>query len=249
MVKKKVSGQTIAIIVLAALLLIAIAFGSVYAFYSAKTNKISGNIIMANLSIELESGTDESGQSAVVITGAENIVPNQELSNTPLIILNSSSPSIYLIVVYKVDANKRKPPQAEVVDLMKKPVIDVDTPYINPHENIEYNGLSTEWVDYVFKAPNNDMYRCLVSMVSFQKPENVLEDPITVIGQNKLKLSRYVNNDYQDTQISFTFQAYAIGSQTWNFPSSITPAEKCETIVSAIYESEEGKFLSATAST
>ena len=50
---------------------------------------------------------------------------------------------------------------------------------------------------------------------------------------------------YQNTSISFTFQAYAIAKASFDsqFTDTTTAAERCETIVSAIYASQGNKFL------
>ena len=74
MVKNKMSGQTIAIIILAVLLILAIGFGGVYAYYSARSNSVTGKIVMANLKISLESpGSDRS----------EIVISNGVKANTP----------------------------------------------------------------------------------------------------------------------------------------------------------------------
>ncbi len=109
MVKKRVSGQTIAIIILAMLLLVSIVFGGVYAYYSARSSKVYGNIVMANLKINLTSkledgDTGETGSSEIMISNNTDVVPGQPLTNTPLTIENLSSVPIYIVVVYKIDA-------------------------------------------------------------------------------------------------------------------------------------------------
>lgn len=269
MVKKKLSGQTIAIIILAVLLLLTITFGGVFAFYSAKSNKISGKIIMANLKIGLYSNNNVD-RSVVVISNGENVVPGQDLQNSPLLVENSSSASIYLVIVYEINAVKLdengEKKVLEIIDGKKiydtvndeklKPVIDIGATYRNPYNNITYSGSNTNWVDYLFSSSESGefkQYRCLVSMVSFYNrnadPINNPEE-ITVIGENQLKFSKHVGNDYQNTSISFTFQAYAIGSNTnFGWSSNPTTDEKCEKIVSAIYTNEEYEFLKVQATT
>ena len=190
MVKKKFSGQTIAIIILAILLVVAIVFGGVYAFYSARSSKItSGRIVMGNVTIDLVSGLGMSGKSEVVISNSTNIIPGQPMTNTPLVVNNKSSVPIYLIVVYRLDAYKLQfadgssEPTKDahgdyslgdrVEDLYIDQVIDVGAEYINeinPGGNSanvsaeEANG----WVDYVFEGfdeegnSNGEYYRCLV---------------------------------------------------------------------------------------
>ena len=99
MVKKKISGQTIAIIILAIVLIVTIAFGGVYAFYSESSNQITGKIMMAHLSIGLYSDNDVDS-SVIVISNGTNIVPGEELKNSPLKIENYSTAPIYLVIVY-----------------------------------------------------------------------------------------------------------------------------------------------------
>ena len=263
MVKKKFSGQTIAIIILAVLLLITIAFGGVYAFYTAKSNKISGKIVMANLKISLVTETDKSDKSEIVISNGVNVVPGQPLENSPLIVKNLSSVGIYLVVVYEINAKIEKTVNNVAVtetvkDEHKSPVLGLGFEYINsvyPDMSSTRYVDSDKWIDYVFHAEQEDtsyedadgeivhvkkMYRCLVSMVGFAKEEDV-----TVIGENKLSLAAAMGDEYQSASISFTFQAYAIGDQTFNgqFNEDTTKEAKCEAIVSAIYESQNYKFL------
>ena len=224
MVKKKFSGQTIAIIILAVLLLLTIVFGGVFAYYSARSNKVSGKIVMANLKISLVTNeTGSSDKSEIVISNGINVVPGQPLENSPLIVKNLSSVSIYLVVVYEVNATQDK---VTIVDEYEKPVLGLGVEYINSVNTTESSdkGVSnTDWIDYVFNAPQeNKVYRCLVSMVAFEK-----ETDVTVIGENRLSLSGSMGNEYQNASISFTFQAYAIGSNTWNFDPNITSQTKC----------------------
>lgn len=245
MVKKKISGQTIAIIILAVLLILAIGFGGVYAFYSARSNKVTGKIVMANLKISLESGTGESDKSEIVISNGVNVVPGQPLENSPLVIKNLSSVSIYLVIVYEINASR--PDKTKIVDDFTDPVLGLGVKYINP-QNPEYSdsiGISnTNWIDYVFNGEEESkLYRCLVSTISFE-PTAENDDGIVVIGENKLALAGAMGNEYQNTSISFTFQAYAIGSETnFGWAANPTDTERCERIVSAIYEAQSHTFL------
>ena len=97
MVKKKISGQTITIIVLTILLVLTIGFGGVYAYQTARSKKVTGQIVMANLTISMEAGG--SNKSEIVISNGTNLVPGQQLKNSPLTIQNISSVDVYLIVV------------------------------------------------------------------------------------------------------------------------------------------------------
>lgn len=243
--KKKMSGQTIAIIILAVLLLLTIGFGGVFAYYSARSNKVSGKIVMANLKISLESGTGESDKSEIVISNGVNVVPGQPLENSPLIIRNLSSTDIYLVVVYEINATKED--KITIEDAYVDPVLGLGVEYINsihPEENDNIGVSNPTWIDYVYNAEEEGkIYRCLVSTVSFS-PTAENDNGIVVIGEDKLSLAGEMGNEYQNTSISFTFQAYAIGSATnFGWSSSPTKAEKCEKIVSAIYESQGYKFL------
>ena len=258
MVKKKVSGQTIAIIILVVLLLLTIGFGGVFAYYSARSNKVSGKIEMANLKITMTSGGSD--KSEIVISNGRNIVPGQSLQNSALTIQNLSSTEIYLVVVYKIKAEKDD--GTIVTDNYKGSVIDIDVEYLNsyyPNYSSTKGVQNQKWIDYVFEATADDenankvivnsqtqetkgFYRCLVSTGWFaQTGEN--DDPITVIAENKMSLSGDMGNDYQSTSITFTFQAYAIAAKTFNFSSSVSKQEKCETVVSAIYESQGQTFF------
>ena len=245
MVKKKFSGQTIAIIILAVLLLITIAFGGVYAFYTAKSNKISGKIVMANLKISLVTETDKSDKSEIVISNGVNVVPGQPLENSPLVVRNLSSVSIRLVVVYELKAYAED--KTEIEDEHIDPVLGLGVEYVNglhPEEGRNKNVKNEEWVDYVFNPGNGGrVYRCLVSMVDFA-PTQSGDDGITVIAENKLSLSGAMGNDYQNASISFTFQAYAIGSATdFGIEEGESKLGICEKIVGAIYENQDEVFL------
>lgn len=254
MTKKKVSGQTIAIVILGILLLISIGFGAVYAYYSSKTNQISGKIIMANLNIDLRSpnsGTGQSESSQIVLTHSNNIVPNQNLFNTPLIIDNYSLVPVYLMMVYEVDVKDIDGNplyyKGEVVEDDKvEPFIDIGVSYVNPtiEPAIEYRTADTSWIDYVFSSDasgEQKTYRCLVSPTSFLKLGDAVQE-ITVIKANTLKLSKKVDSRYQTASITFQFQAFAIGAGSFEFDENVTDDEKCHEIVSAIYESEAYEF-------
>lgn len=242
--KKKLSGQTIAIIILAVSLLLTIGFGGVFAFYSARSNKVSGKIVMANLKITMESGTSD--KSEIVISNGVNVVPGQPLENSPLVIRNLSTVNIYLVVVYEINAEKKD--STKINDLYKDPVLGLGCEYINSvNPDSSYNtGVSNNaWIDYVFDATEEGkVYRCLVS-TSAHAPTDDADDGIEVIGENKLSLAGQMGNEFQETSIAFTFQAYAIGSETFagQFNQSTTHLQKCEKIVSTIYEAQGYRFL------
>lgn len=222
MVKKKMSGQTLAIIILGILLISAICFGGVYAFYSSTTNKISGTIVMANLNVEL--GSNGSG-SQIQIYNNNNIVPNEELKNTPLKIYNKSIDSTYLVVLYEVKANKTNEfgvPE-EVVDAFFNPVIDTsENNYIDPTKTgtNSPNHYSTDyiWTDYVFHTTDGGhpaKYRALVSTTIFPAYDPTVEFKGTeVIKDGRLKLHALTGNEFQSASITLTFQAFAIGADS-----------------------------------
>lgn len=239
--RKKLTGQTISIIILAVLLLLSIGFGVVYAYYSAKSSAISGKIVMANLNISIESGIGASGKSEIVISNSTNIMPNQQLENTPLLVHNSSSVPIYLVVVYKIQAFDTN--NEEINDPLNYPVLDIGCEFINPTTKSSQPGGESIWTDFVFTYEKDDTisnYRCFVS-----SPIATDTETVTVIEENKLRISRYMGNEYQKSTIYFTFQAYAIGCDSFNadFPDGTTIETKCQKIVSAIYEAHNMKFL------
>lgn len=225
MVKKRMSGQTIAIIILSILLLLTACFGGVYAYYSTNTNKVSGRVVMANLNIKLQAGIGESASSEILVSNGV-FVPGQNLENTPLIVVNESNTPIYLSIVYKVNASDLQTgaPLEDYDD--SKPLIDI---------GIDEQSI---WYDYLFVA-NNYMgeevrLRCLITKAP-QYPTETNEF-ITVIEENALSLPKSWGNEFQNMQISFLFQAYAIGSNSIDISSEDTIEQRCEKIMSAIYE-------------
>lgn len=239
--RKKFTGQTISIIILAVLLLLSIGFGVVYAYYSAKSSSISGKIVMANLNISIESGIGASGKSEIVISNSTDIMPNQQLENTPLLVHNASSVPIYLVVVYEIKAYDSN--NIKIDDPLNYPVIDIGCQFINPTAQTSQPGKESIWTDFVFtyeKGGTTSNYRCFVS-----SPIATDTETVTVIEENKLKISRHMGNEYQKSTIYFTFQAYAIGCDSFNadFTPETTIEAKCQKIVSAIYEAHNMKFL------
>ena len=82
----------------------------------------------------------------------------------------------------------------------------------------------------------------MINSTSFA-PTQTNENGITVIGENRLSLAGAMGNEFQNTSISFTFQAYAIGAETdFNLSANPTAEERCGKIVSAIHSSQ-GTFL------
>lgn len=277
MVKKKISGQTIAIIVLAILLICAIVFGGVYAFYSTSTKKaVSGRIVMANLDIEFkmdDPSTPEyeglvgvGGASQILISCSDKVVPNQELSNTPLTITNTSNTPIYLVVLYRVERieyDEEKGPLDVIYrynDVNENGVYDKGVDNIRENNGVKqfFNVLdigtsqNVQWTNFVFDTTNYPEYktdetdandndyivRCLVSTEPVT--ENIKE--AIVIAKDELKLHKDVGNEFQSSELAFTFQAHAIGSESFQFGQNTTNNQKCDEILKAIYKTSGWKF-------
>lgn len=243
MVKKKLSGQTVAIIILAILLLLAIGFGGVYAYYSARSNKVSGKIVMANLKISLISDVGDSGKTEIIISNGVNVLPGQPLQNSPLIVDNESNTNIYLVVVYELNATNK---DGIIEDEHEDAVLGLGFEYINPYATkpITPTTVSNQnWKDYVFDASKvnhenaeNKIYRCLVCLAPTPS-----ETEVTVIKKDGLALAPGMGNEYQSATIAMTFQAFAIGAESLELAG--TNAEKCKTVVEAIYVSQSCRFL------
>ncbi len=256
MVKKRLSLQTLAIIILGILLLITISFGGVFAFYSARSNQVSGQIMMANLSIALGDGTGESAGSNITIQNAEYVVPGQVLTNTPLIVRNLSTVEIILVVVYELRAEREiKDESGNVLDVVNiedefiNPVFGLGCEYLNskdPSKNIdsEIEVYNEDWYDFVFWGEaENKYYRCMVSRRGIPKKDNK-NNAVVVIKENKLSLHRYMGPEYVDSTLSFRFQAYAVGAATdFNILETDSNLVKCDKIVNFVYDSQGGKFL------
>lgn len=258
MVKKRLSWQTLAIIILAALLLITISFGGVFAFYSARSNQISGEIMMANLSIGLGPGHDESDQSAIIIYTKDYVVPGQVLDNSALIVRNLSTVEILLVVVYELTAEREiKDENGEVIEVVDiedqfiNPVFGLGCEYLNskdPSQNIDSPAevYNEDWYDFVFKGEREEKYyRCMVSRKGIPKyVEGSDTNIIKVIREDKLALHRKMGPEYVDSTLSFKFQAYAVGAATdFGILESDSNLQKCDKIVNFVYESQGYKFL------
>lgn len=222
MVKKKVSGQTITIIVLGILLLLTIGFGGVYAYYSFRSNRITGRIVMANLNIQFQENGGASGASEMVLSNGVNVVPNEFLQNTPLIINNNSNTPIYIAVLYKLNVYK--------LDTEELVNYDNSVPLIK--------GASNDWYDYTYVQEANgtqNVYRCLITLNP--QPDEYKE--ITVIAENQLRLHESVGDEFQETSINFLFQAYAISSESLDewIDENTSNNDKCKIIMDAISES------------
>lgn len=232
MTKKKLSGQTITIIILAILLLLTCVFGGVYAYYSTTSAKISGKITMANLKISLNK--EQKGNSLLLKTNGL-CLPNTSLENeTPLTVTNESNTSIYLAIVYTVEAKKIETDELVIDNNLDIPLLDID---VNGWHNIWYTGN--------FKGTNKSeqevsfRYWMMRTPVAPAKTEE--EKKIEVIPKEKLKLHPDMGNLYQSTNISFSFRAYAIGSASLDSPiaklgENPTDKEKYNLIMSAIFK-------------
>ncbi len=219
--RRKLSGQTVTIVILSILLLCTVVFGGVYAYYSSASNRLTGKIIMANLKISMSGNSGDSSSSEILVTNGY-VVPGQSLENTALTITNKSNTSIYIVVLYSVRA-KDINDDTETEIKLDKPLIET--------------GNSVAWYDYHFKYEAGDErneFRCLVSSVAI--PE--IEENITVIAQNQLRLHASLGNEFQSKSISMKFQAYAIASNSFNdiITNNTTMEERAGIIVNAIYE-------------
>ncbi len=226
--KKKVSGQTVAIIVLAILLLLTACFGGVFAYYSTASNRVHGSVTMANLRIEFQIGDNpvESGQSNVFVSDGI-YVPGQYLENSPLTVINESNTPIYLAVVYKVNVFEGDIDITDALTQGNPLTIDV--------------GAGTDgsiWTDYLFTGTNSQdeevSFRCLITTT----PQPSSQRDITVIAENALKLPSSWGDELQSKKISFSFQAYAIGSNSLAdlIDASDSDTVKCQKIMGAIFE-------------
>ena len=272
MVKKRVSGQTIAIIVLILLLICAITFGAVYAFYSTSTKKVSGTIVMANLYIDFNEDDLKtvSGQSQILISNMNQVVPNESLGNSPLRIVNESTAEIYIAVLYKVERVYNNGDK-EKIDYYYERKCDDKGEYIFDEETGDYvykldesgqkkpigvidigqGSAGNRWTDFVFDTRDyveyatdnyagNDNY--IIRSFVTTEPVGSDEGMVTVIGPGDLKLHWQVGNEYQNKSISFTFQAHAIGAGTFDFTSKTPKKEKCAQILKAIYQANFFEF-------
>lgn len=228
MTKKKISGQTITIVVLAILLILTCVFGGVYAYYSTTSSKISGVVQMANLKIEMRTdGTGTSGSSEILNTNSY-YVPGQVLPNTALTVTNSSNTNLYIAVVYSVKAVNNDSSSANYGQEITN--YDLSNPLIGIHGD-------TTWFDGLFVDEETDTeFRYL--MISTEIPPS--QETIEVIPEGKLKLHEKMGNNYQSTIITLTFRAYVIGSGQSDLQDKIaltsTTAEKCNVIMGAIFE-------------
>ena len=151
MIKKNLTGQTVAIIILAILLVGAIAFAGVFAYYSSNSNKVAGKITLATLKIDFDEVGASSGTSEVLITNSSNVVPNEGMQNTPLTIINDSTKPIYLVVLYNLETRDKKGNDLNLDATPKQPVIDIGSNYDNefyPSTNV--TGRANEWQDFVY---------------------------------------------------------------------------------------------------
>ncbi len=221
MVKKKVSGQTIAIIILSLLLLVTICFGGVYAYYSSRSAAFYGRIIMGNLKINLQTDGEDHDDSILTTSGIK--VPGSEFENKPLYIINESNVPVYISIIY----------------ILKVTPIGGGEPiedYDDSHPLISI-GQSDMWTDYLFVSDvtgSEIRVRCLMTT----SPVGPSTEPITVIGENQFGLSTSMGNEFQSKEIEIRFQAYAIGadSLTSELAGVEDMNERCDIIMSAIYK-------------
>lgn len=234
MTKKKLSGQTVTIIILAILLLLTCIFGGVYAYYSTTSSKISGIVQMANLKIQMNAGgTGSSGSSELLHTNSYYI-PGQVLPNTALTVTNSSNTNVYLAVVYTVKAyyNDESNPDTKGQEITE---YDLSNPLIGIHGD-------TTWFDGRYTNVEHDAdFRYLMIPTPIAPASSDEGKVISVIPEGKLKLHEKMGNAYQSTIITLTFRAYVIGSDQQELKDALgqtngTNTEKCNVIMGAIFK-------------
>ena len=244
MFQKKLSGQTIVIVILTILLLLTLCFGGVFAYYTYSSRKITGEIIMASLSIDLET-SNTTDKSVISISNKGQVVPGEKLKNSALNLKNSSSVGVYIAIVYELKAVKKG--GVEVEDLFEEPVLGLGFDYVNPYKEGKSEILSNnedDWVDYVYYAEKEDkFYRCMIHIKGLPPAEKKTQE-ITIIEENELSLSKRMGNRYMSTTISFVMQAYAIGTASFmDINSDTTVEDKCDIIMDSIYENEGYEFF------
>lgn len=223
MVKRKLTGQTIAIIILSIFLVLAIVFGGVYAVYTTSTSKISGKIVMAVLDIEI----DKSSSTQMVISNGY-CVPGETLKNTELALINSSNTSTYLVVVYSLKANEQIVGYDDT-----KPLIDIG---LKPND---------DWTDYLFVNEESQVRRrCLICTAPQKGVETASKaNKIVVIKENTLRIPVTWGNGYQEKEIVFSFQAFTVAEKSFSFGLDTTREEKCSQIMNAIYTENSSELI------
>lgn len=202
MVNKKRSKQNVIIVILIILLLISIAFGFTYSYYNGKTNLVTGKIITANLSIELQGGSGQTGECLISAPiGEEHLVCGNNLNNIELNILNRSNESTYMVVVYALTANK--------IDTGE----DV-TPMLNntPALDFQAGAFDTDvWTKISYKCEFVDKtYTCLVGKNEFAATTSTNGVPINVLRPNKVSIPEEWDNTLQNCNVTISVVAYAI---------------------------------------
>lgn len=247
MYKRGMSGQKLTIVILMILLIGSIVFGVVFAYFNTQALKSTGRIVMGDLNIKLVTGADSSGKSNLTFSNTTNIVGGSKLNNTALIVNNSSEVPMYLVVVYSVKASKNG---QDVDDPMTYSILDLNSDYYNPSAGISKPNSSvnkSSFIDYVFTTSNDGVtrqYRCMVSLYAHQFSVTG-SNQIKVIEENIMGLSLDIGNEYQETTMSFQFQAYAIVADPTKkvFNTKDPIATQCQDLVNEIYKSQNYQFL------
>lgn len=201
--KKKSSKQTIVIIILCILLLISIVFGFTYSYYNGRSNLVTGKIITANLSIELQNGSGQTGECLISAPlGEEYLVCGNNLNNIELNILNKSNEDTYIVVVYALTANK--------IDTGE----DV-TPNNTPALDFQTGAFDTNvWTQITYQCENIDRsYTCLVGKQEFEGKGSTNGNLINILRPNKVSVPRDWDNTLQNCNITISVIAYAIQSK------------------------------------
>ncbi len=228
---RKLSGQTLTIIILAILLIFVSVCGGVYAYYSYRSNRISGFVTLGNLKISMYADNEqgESGSSEIIMTNSL-VVPGQSLENSALTIFNTSNVDIYLVAVYSVQVSELDDPEA---------IVDIS----NTNQILDIGNDAWTHYRYVDTDETNPAdVRCFINLTPVV-PE---QSDIVLIAKNQLKLhGSSVKNEFQGKRISFTFQAYAIAYNSfYDIPNfeNLPDEEKCFYIMDRLHESVRWNF-------
>lgn len=215
--KKKVSKQNIAIIVLSVLLLVSIGFGATYSYFNGRSDTLSsGSVTTATLNVSLHNGGDDDNPASSdtapfqLHDSTDKVVPGQPLINTALQLKNNSPTEVYAVVVYTLTYTDNK----GVVHDNPIEVIPMD---------LQKNTVGSGWRKATYEKEDGSKIYALVHLGAKDLSGNnttagegygVLgaNTATDVLGVNCLKIPETWNNDMQGATITLTFQAYIIQS-------------------------------------
>lgn len=215
MIKKKTSRQTIAIIILAILLILSIVFGSTYSYFNASTkDAIEGTVTTATLSVSLK-GYDETLAETTTFslhTSGTKVIPGEPLTNTALQINNTSPVPTYMCVTYKlsiVNGNEDG---------------EVDTSVLNAMD-IQESSVGDGWRKCDFTCKDLETKICSFIYLGgahgdgngiFNDPYNPDNTTSMVFGHSSLRVPTSWGNSMQGKTIKLGFQAYVIQATALN---------------------------------